>query len=395
VAEHQQIVRDLLPTSGVTRVPLRAALGRVLAGDQSATVCLPSFDNSAMDGYAVRAAEIQSASENTPIVLPVAEDIPAGRLDIPALAGGTAHRIMTGAPLPAGADAVVEVEVTDGGTETVAIRAARPAGTHVRFAGEDVKLSDRVLADGVVLGPGQLGLLAAVGCAEVPIRTPLRVLVLSTGTELVPAGQALERGQIHDSNGPMLAAAVDDAGAQALLLRSSDDDVDEFRRLLCEHLDSVDLIVTTGGVSAGAYEVVKDALAGADVEFTRLAMQPGMPQGAGRFRGVPIIAFPGTPISALVSFEVLLRPALRAMIGYRKAERPKVAGTLAEPCDSRAGRRQFRRGRYDALTGRVSLVSRPAMHFLHSLADSNCLVDIPEDVIHMEAGQPIVVWDLE
>jgi molybdopterin molybdotransferase len=220
------------------------------------------------------------------------------------------------------------------------------------------------------------------------------VLVLSTGSELVQAGQPLQHGQIYDSNGPMLAVAVEDCGAQPILLRFVADDVEAFHAALIDHLDDVDLIVTTGGVSAGAYEVVKDALDGEDVEFAKVAMQPGMPQGCGHYRGVPIVTFPGNPISSLVSFEVFLRPALRAAMGYPRAERPMVLANLVEPLDSPGGRRQFRRGTFDAGTGQASLVGPPASHFLRSLADSNCLLDIDENVVHLDAGEQVLIWDL-
>ena len=394
VEEHRQIVAALIPAARVITLPLREAAGRVLAEEQVAGVALPSFDNSAMDGYAVRAADVEAASEATPVLLPVTDDIPAGRADVGPLGSGAAHRIMTGAPLPAGADGIVPVEATDGGTQVVTVREAPAAGTHVRRAGEDVEVGDRVLTTGAVLGPAQLGLLAALGVAEVPVYAALRVLVLSTGSELVPAGQSLAPGQIYDSNGPMLAAAVADCGAEAVLLHFVADDVAAFHAALAEHLDTVDVIVTTGGVSAGAYEVVKDALGGEKVSFVKVAIQPGMPQGSGRYRGIPIITFPGNPISALVSFEVFLRPALRAAMGYRAARRPVVHARLHEPLDSPSGRRQFRRGTLDPTSSEASLVGPPGSHFLRSLADSNCLIDIAEDTVHLDTGDQVAVWDL-
>ncbi|WP_338181793.1 gephyrin-like molybdotransferase Glp [Jatrophihabitans sp.] len=394
MAEHQRIVAELIPAARTANLPLRAAAGRVLAGDQVAAVALPSFDNSAMDGYAVRAAEIATATASAPVRLPVAEDIPAGRVDRPVLAKGTVHRIMTGAPLPTGADSVVQVEHTDGGVETVAISEPARAGAHIRRSGEDVRSGDRVLTDGTPLGPAQVGLLAALGLAAVPVYAPLRVLVLSTGSELVTAGERLQHGQIYDSNGPMLAVAVQDCGAEATLLHFVADDIAALHAALDEQLGAVDLIVTTGGVSAGAYEVVKDALAEEDVVFAKVAMQPGMPQGAGRYRGVPIVTFPGNPISSLVSFEVFLRPALRAAMGYPSARRPVLAARLREPLDSPRGRRQFRRGTFDATTGEAALMGAPASHFLYALAHSNCLLDIGEEVEHLEAGELVDVWDL-
>ncbi|HWU32202.1 MAG TPA: gephyrin-like molybdotransferase Glp [Marmoricola sp.] len=392
VAEHQKVVADLVASQKATRVLLAEALGRVLASDQIAPISLPCFDNSAMDGYAVRAADVASANSENPVHLPVAEDIPAGRIDIPALEAGTAHRIMTGAPVPSGADAIVPVEATDGGTEIVTIRESRASGSHLRYAGEDVRTGQRVLAAGTVIGPAQIGLLAALGLTQVEVYPAMRVLVLSTGSELVEPGIELKPGQIYESNAPMLAAAITAAGATATVVRFVADNVEDFHAALETHLGEADLIVTTGGVSAGAYEVVKDALACEAVDFVKVAMQPGKPQGAGTYRGVPIVTFPGNPVSALVSFEVFLRGPLRAAMGFANTERPHLQATLMDTAVAPAGSRQFRRGR---LAGdRVSLVGPPASHYLNALAATDCLVDIPADVVRLTAGDQITVWDL-
>ena len=254
-------------------VPLPQVRGRVLAVDVTAKVALPSFDNSAMDGYAVRAAEVAGA----PVTLPVAFDIPAGRTDVPALPHGAVARIMTGAPVPVGADAIVPVEQTDGGTQTVAIQAAAALGAHVRRTAEDVREGDVVLTAGTVLGPAQIGIAAAVGHPTLAVRRRPVVLVLSTGSELVTPGTPLLPGQIYESNGPMLAAAVEEAGGRAELLRFVPDDVAQFLTVLAERTAGVDLVLTSGGVSAGAYEVVKDALAGRGVDVRQGRDAAGRP----------------------------------------------------------------------------------------------------------------------
>ncbi len=393
VEEHRRVVAGLINPRPPVALPLADALGLVLAVDVVAPLSLPRFDNSAMDGYAVLATDVAAAGENTPVRLPVAEDIPAGRTDIPTLAAGTAHRIMTGAPLPAGATAVVPVEATDGATDTVTIRSAPREGQHIRRAGEDVTAGTTVLRAGQVVTPAALGLAAALGLGELTVVPRQRVLVVSTGTELVGPGVPLQPGQIYESNGVMLAAAVRDAGADVAASPMTGDDVDAFRETLRGHAADADLILTTGGVSAGAYEVVKDALGGSgDVEFVKVAMQPGMPQGAGTLDGVPVVTLPGNPVSALVSFEVFVRPALRAAMGRPDAERPRREAVLTEDLTSPRGKRQFRRGVLDG--DAVTSYGPPASHHLRWLASANCLLELGEDVDSVNAGSRVQVWDL-
>ncbi len=225
---------------------------------------------------------------------------------------------------------------------------------------------------------------------------PVRVLVLSTGSELVAPGTALQPGQIYESNGLMLAAAVREAGGEATLLRFVPDDVDAFHAALAPHLNSTDLLITSGGVSAGAYEVVKDALTGTGVEFTKVAMQPGMPQGCGRYRdGVAVVTLPGNPVSAMVSFEVFVRPALRAAAGHRATRRPMRQATLIEPLSAPAGKRQYRRGLFDEATGTVALQGAPGSHLLAGLAKANCLLEVREDVTELAAGATVDVMLLD
>ena len=393
VEEHRRVVAGLINPRPPVALPLADALGLVLAADVVAPLPLPGFDNSAMDGYAVLATDVADAGQDSPVRLPVAEDIPAGRTDIPTLAAGTAHRIMTGAPLPAGATAVVPVEATDGATDTVTIRSAPREGQHVRRAGEDVTAGTTVLRAGQVVTPATLGLAAALGLGELTVAPRQRVLVVSTGTELVGPGVPLQPGQIYESNGVMLAAAVRDAGAEVAASPMTGDDVDVFRETLRGHASDADLILTTGGVSAGAYEVVKDALGGSgDVEFVKVAMQPGMPQGAGRLDGVPVVTLPGNPVSALVSFEVFVRPALRVAMGRPDAERPRREAVLTEDLTSPRGKRQFRRGVLDG--DAVTSYGPPASHHLRWLASANCLLELGEDVDSVNAGTRVQVWDL-
>ena len=395
VEEHQALVNALLRPLPEETVPVAAAHGRVLARDVAAEVALPGFDNSAMDGYAARWAEL----ERTPVTMPVAEDIPAGRTDVVPLARGTVQRIMTGAPLPAGADVVVPVELTDGGTDVVEIRSSPAAGTHLRAAGEDIAAGAVALQAGSPLGAAQLGLAAAVGVTTLPVRRRPRVLILSTGSELVSPGQPLLPGQIYESNSTLLAAAVEDAGGEARTLHFVPDDVGQFLTTVRAEVagrsgEVADLLVTSGGVSAGAYEVVKDAFRElGTVEFAKVGMQPGGPQGAGTVDGVPVVTLPGNPVSAFVSFEVFVRPALRRAMGYTHPDRLHVPARLTGPLRSPPGRRQFLRGRFDG--GSVSQVGGPGSHLVAHLARANCLVVVPEDVTELPAGAEVDVVLIE
>jgi molybdopterin molybdotransferase len=394
VEEHQAVVTALLRPLPVEEVPVGVAAGRVLARDLAALVDLPGFTNSAMDGYAARHADVGTASDTAPVRLPVAEDVPAGRTSVPPLAPGTVHRIMTGAPVPAGADVIVPVERTDAGTDVVTITGSPAVGTHLRHAGEDIRTGQLALPAGTPLGAAQLGLAAAVGHAAVPVRRRPRVLVLSTGSELVEPGRPLLPGQIYESNSVLLAAAVTDAGGEARRLHFVPDDVDQFLTAVRAELPTADLLVTSGGVSAGAYEVVKDALGGlGTVEFGKVAMQPGGPQGAGTVDGVPVVTLPGNPVSAFVSFEVFVRPALRRALGHASPERLRTTARLTAPLRSPAGRRQFLRGRFDA--GEVSQVGGPGSHLVAHLARANCLVVVPEDVTELPAGAEVTVVLIE
>ncbi len=388
VEEHARVIAGLLSPMPVVETPLADAVGLVLGGDLLAPLDLPPFDNSAMDGYAVRAVDIVTL----PTTLPVSQDIPAGRTDLAPLKPGTAARIMTGAPMPAGADTIVQVERTDGGDQRVRIDGAPAPGVHVRTRGEDVRAGEVVLPAGTVIGPTQVGVAAALGRPTLGVRRGMRVLVLSTGSELVRPGEPLMDGQIYESNAPMLAAALRAIGADPRIEHFVTDDVERLRAALAGASAGVDLIVTSGGVSAGAYEVVKDALTGQGIEFAKVAMQPGMPQGAGRLHGVPMVTLPGNPVSSYVSFEVFLRPAVRAAMGHTEPTRPVVRAPLREAVDSPPGKRQFRRGQLDLVAGTVAPWGGPGSHLLSWLAGADCMIVLGEDDTHLDAGAEVEVW---
>lgn len=392
------ILSTVAPLSAID-VQLLEAHGSVLAEDVSAPGPLPSFDNSAMDGYAVQHADLVGASKDNPVLLPVVGDIAAGASHPPTVSSGLCVRIMTGAPMPAGADAVVPVEWTDGGIANVAITQAPAAGAHVRRTGEDVSAGDVVLRAGRTLGAAQLGLLAAVGRARVLAMPRPRVVVVSTGSELVEPGSPTRPGQIWDSNSVLLTLAAREAGAVAYRVGIVPDDPRQLLDALEDQLIRADVIVTSGGVSVGAYDVVKEVLGRlGTVTFDRVAMQPGMPQGFGTIGpdSTPIFALPGNPVSAFVSFEVFVRPALRRLLGADALHRPLTRAVIDSPLRSPAGKRQYARARFrpgDA--SQVSLVGGPGSHLIGSLAHANALVVVPEEVTSVDAGDGVDVLVLE
>ena len=401
VAEHASVLAALLRPTPVEATPLVDALGLVLGRDLLSPLDLPPFDNSAMDGYVARADDLPG-DDGYPVTLAVSHDIPAGRTDDRSLPRGQVARIMTGAPLPAGGDVIIPVERTDGGARTVRIDSAPAPGVHVRRRGEDLATGSVALPGGTVIGPAHIGLAAALGLTTLDVRRPLRVTVLSTGSELVPPGRPLEPGQIYESNSPMLAAALRAIGARVRIERFVADDVPALLTALDRAADGADLVLTSGGVSAGAYEVVKDALSapgpgdtGAVVDFVKVAMQPGMPQGAGSFAGVPLITLPGNPVSSFVSFEVFLRPLIRAAMGHPDVTRPVVRVPLTEPITSPAGKRQFRRGHLDTVAGTVSAWGGPGSHLLSWLAGADCMIVVDEDATALQAGDEVEVWLLD
>ncbi|MGW1841440.1 molybdotransferase-like divisome protein Glp [Streptomyces sp. NPDC001966] len=409
-------VRPLEPIE----LQLHDAQGCVLVEDVMVEIALPPFDNSSMDGYAVRVADVEGADEEFPAVLTVIGDIAAGSDGLPgdrSLRPGEAARIMTGAPLPAGAEAVVPVEWTDGGTgggpaDTMRslreapegaggeVRVHRPvdARAHVRARGSDVKPGDLALGAGSVIGPPQIGLLAAIGRSTVKVRPRPRVVVISTGSELVQPGEELTGGRIYDSNSFALTAAAKDAGAIAYRVGAVTDDADTLRATIEDQLIRADIVVTTGGVSVGAYDVVKEALSsvgdedepGSGIDFRKLAMQPGKPQGFGSIGPdhTPLLALPGNPVSSYISFELFVRPVIRTLMGLKDVNRPTVRATLStdKALTSPSGKRQFLRGTYDAEAGTVTPVGGSGSHLIAALAQSDALIVLPEDVTSAEPG---------
>ncbi|RVW05348.1 molybdopterin molybdotransferase MoeA [Rhodococcus xishaensis] len=389
VEDHAADVSDLLGpllTRPSETIRLGDALGRVLSDDISSPVDLPLFRNSQMDGFAVDAASVRTV----PATLPIVATVPAGPAEPAAHVPATAVRIMTGAVMPDGADAVVPVEDTEVSDGKVTVHRSRSAGEYVRERGSDVRAGALLLTSGTLLAPRHISVLAAVGLASVAVRTRPRVAIITTGAELVDAGTTPGPGQIFDSNGAALAASVRANGAEVVIVDRSGDEPDTFRSVLRRAVAGAELVITSGGVSMGDYEVVKDVLTDLGARFGRIAMQPGGPQGLAVVDGVPVLTFPGNPVSTLVSFEVFVRPLLRRAAGLPPVTAAEAV--LDHDVTSVPGKRQFLRGRSTA--SGVAVVSGPGSHLVAALAWADVLLDIPVEVTSLAAGDRVKVWPL-
>jgi molybdopterin molybdotransferase len=405
VEEHLDRVLAAVSPTGSIPLSLAAAAGLTLAEPVRARVDVPVFDNSAMDGFAVRFADVSTATPDAPVTLRVVADLPAGTSDDPRLAAGEAARIMTGSPVPADADAIVPFEDTAGGLadslgDISVLRAPHARGAHVRRRGEDLHAGDVVIPAGTELGPLQLSAAAATGVDRVVVARPPRVIVISTGTELVEPGAELERGQIPESNSTLLAGLVRATGAELMRATCVSDDPDDLRSLLADHPEA-DVVLTSGGVSAGAYEVVKQVLGSSDehgaISFTKVAMQPGKPQAFGRLAsGALLFGLPGNPVSVAVSFETFVRPALLAMQGRARLHRHVLRLPAASGWRAPAGRRQYLPASVDR-TDPARWTVRPATpggsgsHLAAGLAHAEAYAIVPAEVDGVAEGDVVDV----
>ncbi len=400
VDEHLGIILESVAPLPPYEQALLDALGLPICDDITAAIDLPSFDNSAMDGYACRRDDVLDASRDTPVRLPVVGESAAGQTKAYALSPGQAVKIMTGAPLPAGADAVIPIEWTDGGRASVSIVQTPEPGQHVRPRGEDVRAGDLLLEEGTPLGPRQAAVLAATGHARVKARPRPRVVVISTGSELREPGTPLGFDSIYDSNSFAIAAAARQADAIAYRVGIVSDDARQLTDTLSDQLVRADLVVTSGGVSKGDYDVVKDVLGRlGTVQFAEVAMQPGKPQGFGTIgdEDTPIFTLPGNPVSSYISFEVFVLPAIRRMMGRLPYRRPLVRAACTAGFSSPRGRRQFARGyfRVSARGAEVTPVGGHGSHLIGGLSQSNCLIVVPESTTTVEANGSVDVSVLD
>jgi molybdopterin molybdotransferase len=388
VEDHLAEILGAITPLAPAELGLGDADGLVLAEDVSAASPLPSFDNSGMDGYAVRVEDVAAATGENPVTLPVTAEVAAGDTGSYALQPGTSIKIMTGAMMPHGAEAVVPVEWTDGGSARVRIRARAEYGHAIRLAGEDAKAGQVLVAAGTRLRPMQIAVTAAAGRGSVLVRPRPRVVVLSTGNELAEPGTPVVPGRIWDSNSFMLAAAAREAGCLAYRQVALPDRPDEVLPAIEDQLARADLMITTGGVSMGGeHDVVKAALQQlGTITFRKVAMQPGMPQGFGTIARVPIFTLPGNPVSAYVSFQVFARPAIGALQGYDGLGLEKMQAELTGPVRSPAGRRSFLRGVLDRRGGQVAPLTGQGSHQVATLGQANALVIVPEWVVQMSEG---------
>jgi molybdopterin molybdotransferase len=376
------------------RVGLGEAAGRVLAGDVFARADLPAFTNSAMDGYAVRAADTAGASEDAPITLRVAGESRAGGASPAALEPGTATRIFTGARVPENADAVVMQEDTDRDGDSVSIRLAAHSGKHVRTQGEDVKTGSLLLESGTVLQPGEIGILAGQRHGSVSVTRRPRVALLSTGDELRDISDPVEPGTIVNSNAYALAAQVREAGGIPWVLPIAPDDPKCIEDLVRDALGACDVLISIGGVSVGEYDFVRGALESAGVEprFWKIAIKPGKPVSFGVKGTLPVIGLPGNPISAMLTFEVFVRPGLRKMQGDPNPYRPVAQVTLGHAHTHKTGRTELARAR---LTGgadgpmAATLLTRQGSGSLPSMIGVDALVILDSEQRGFDAGAPL------
>lgn len=402
VEEQQDKVMAAAVAPRPVRVPIAESQGLMCAEDVVTEQPMPGFDQAAIDGYAVRSVDVSAAGDDgAGLVLPVMGVIEAGSRTPSRLQPKQAARVQTGAPMPTLADAVLPLRWTDGGQARVKVLRGVRSGAYVRRAGDDVQPGDVAVRAGAIIGPAQVGLLAAVGRERVLVHPRPRVSVISVGAELVDINRTPGSGQVFDVNSYALAAAARDAGAEANRIGIVGTDAKELREVLEIQLDRAEVVLIAGAVGGAAAENLRSVLSGfGEMEVTRVAMHPGSVQGFGQLgpEGVPTFLLPTNPVSALVVFEVMVRPLIRLSLGKRHPMRRVVRARALSPISSVAGRRGYLRGQLlrdedsgEYLVEAIGENPGGSSHLLASLAEANCLVMIPGEVTEVAAGDPVEV----
>ena len=403
VQEAQERILAAFTTLETTHVLLSNAVGRVLAEEISAAADLPLFDNSSMDGFALRTADVLEAGSATPITLPVVDDVPAGKMPTHHIQPGEAARIMTGAPLPPGADTVVPVEETDfnnraPGTalpETVQIFKAPTLGANIRKRGDDIQRGDSILSAGQRLRPQDLGMLAMLGVDQVPVYRKPRIALLSSGDELTPIGQPLSAGKIYDVNSYTLGAMLEAQGCEIIPLGVAEDTPESVKAALSK-AKGADLILSSAGVSMGSFDFIKDIIEKeGELNFWRINMRPGKPLTFGHYQNLPFIGLAGNPVSAFIGFMVFVRPVIAKLLGAKNEDHQLIRARLSEAITS-DGRESYLRAKVERKNGelRASLTGHQGSGNLFSMVQANALLIVPAGVKSLPANAEVDLWML-
>jgi molybdopterin molybdotransferase len=399
VKEARDVILRQIPVLGTEKVDLLSALGRVLAEDVVAPYNVPPHNNSAMDGYAVRAEDVQHASTEQPVTLDVIDDLPAGYVSRHRLRQGQAIRIMTGAPVPEGADSIVRVEETERvGNNEVRVLKAVPPQYDMRLAGEDISKGDTVLKQGTAIRAAEVGLLASLGRSFIQVYQRAQVAILSTGDELAEIDEPLQPGKIMNSNSYSLAALVLETGANPIQLGIARDTRADLEAKFAAGVRA-DAIISSGGVSVGDYDLVKEILnqSGSQMQFWKVRMKPGKPQAFGTIQGTPTFGLPGNPVSSMVSYEIFVRPALLHMMGHARIYRTIVTARIQEEIRKTDERKHFVRVVLSKTRGKyiASTTGAQGSGILSSMSKANGLAVIHEERMLVRSGEEVPVMVLD